>query len=222
MTTEYEVIKVKEVKEKNKTFIEKVKKLEVYNQATFNVANSIRKEAKKRIKAIKDRLEPEKKKAYSAYKGWVDLIKELCDPLEAVKQEADKKIGSYLAEQKRIQQEKLKEARRIEEEKRLRDAEVLAQAGLQDEADKIISKRIIVPKDVAPKVETNGTYITMRWRAEVIDIKALAKAVAEGKVLPDLIQPNMSRLNKMAVSLKEKFDVPGVKAISDVSVGSRG
>jgi hypothetical protein len=52
------------------------------------------------------------------------------------------------------------------------------------------------------------------WGAEVRDIKALCRAIAEGKASPNLVTPNMPALNKLATALKETMNVPGVRPYS--------
>ena len=72
---------------------------------------------------------------------------------------------------------------------------------------------VIVPK-ATPKVQ--GVSYREVWNAECYDIKALCKAVAEGRVSTECVMPNQVALNKMATALKATManTVPGVKAIS--------
>ena len=52
--------------------------------------------------------------------------------------------------------------------------------------------------------------------AEITDIKALARGVASGVLSEDLIMGDMSVLNSMAVTEKDKLNIPGVKAVSRI------
>ena len=66
------------------------------------------------------------------------------------------------------------------------------------------------PIQAAPKVE--GVSFRDLWSAEVTDLLALARAVADGVVAPTLLIPNQPALNKMAVALKGELRIPGVVA----------
>ena len=48
-------------------------------------------------------------------------------------------------------------------------------------------------------------------------IVLILMAVADGKVQPECVMPNMPVLNKLAQISKEALNVPGVKAISSTS-----
>lgn len=67
----------------------------------------------------------------------------------------------------------------------------------------------------------DGVSITPRWKVEEVDIKALCKAVADGLVSSELIEANMTALNKMASSMKEFMKVPGVTVKEAKSVAIR-
>jgi hypothetical protein len=69
---------------------------------------------------------------------------------------------------------------------------------------------------LVPKVKGISNQTT--WRAVVTDKAALIKAVAEGKIGDDVLEPNMVVLNKLARALKKQLDVPGVVAEDKVSV----
>ena len=52
------------------------------------------------------------------------------------------------------------------------------------------------------------------WSAEVTDIKALCRAVADGKASTECVMANMPVLNRMASALKATMNIPGVRAYS--------
>ena len=215
-------VEVQTVPKETAEFQTKIEAIVISDQPSYDYANGLLKEAKQRINTILGKLEPKKKKAYEAYKEWNDLINELTDPLKQIETILKKKIGVYLQEQDRIRREAEEKARREAEEKRLKDAEVLQEQGLSEEADKMLDKNVrIKTSEVAPKIERGGSYTATKWHAEVIDKMALIKAVADGKVTMDYLLPNMSLLNQVATSFKESLKVPGVKAVSEVTVGVR-
>ena len=213
---------VQTLKAETKEFQVKIDDLIISDQQSYDYANDLLKEAKKKIKIITDKLEPKKKKAYAAYKEWVDLINELTSPLKKIEKTIKNKIGTYLYEQEKKRREAIEKARRKEEEKRIRDAEVLSEQGLTDKADELMDKKVRVQTSkIAPKMEKGGTHVVEKWHAEATDKMALIKAVAEGKADPDCLEPNMSHLNKKAVEFKDAMSIPGVKAVKKISVSTR-
>jgi uncharacterized protein (DUF342 family) len=88
----------------------------------------------------------------------------------------------------------------------------------QAEAEKnLIANNHPMTAFVAPKsaVKLDGRTFAEKWRAEVYDIKALCRAVAEGKVLPDCVLPNMAKLNQVAKISKRMDLLPGVRGVKE-------
>jgi len=213
---------VRDVPVDNMRFKAQAESVIITDQASYDHCNRLLKDAKSKFKIIIEKLEPKKQKAYGAYKEWINLIDELTGPLKTIEIILKKKIGVWLQEQERIRQKAIDAAKRKVEEQRLADAEELEKQGCQKEAEKIIDKPMrINEKAVAPAVQSGGSFTTTRWSAEVVNIMALIKAVAEGKAPVDCLLPNTSLLNKLAIHQKEKFSIPGVKAISKTDVSVR-
>jgi hypothetical protein len=75
---------------------------------------------------------------------------------------------------------------------------------------------------VAPSVpKIAGQSVSERWHAEVVDLLALVKAVAEGRAAITFLEPNMPALNKQAQSLKRAMNLPGVKAVPETTISQR-
>ena len=51
------------------------------------------------------------------------------------------------------------------------------------------------------------------WHAEVVDLVALARAVADGAAPPSVLLPNQDVLDHEAARLQEAFGLPGVRAV---------
>jgi hypothetical protein len=66
-----------------------------------------------------------------------------------------------------------------------------------------------------------GVSTAQRWRAEVVDLKELCRAVAAGLASIEYIQANLTALNQSARALKSTLNVPGVKAVPETSVTVR-
>jgi len=116
-------------------------------------------------------------------------------------------------------------ARRADEERKRLQAEAKkAAAEGQTETAHAISQaaQFVAPAPVAqerPKIAGEATRET--WHAEVDDIVALARAVAEGQVSPENILPNMPVLNQQARALKGSLAIPGVRAVSERNLATR-
>ena len=66
-----------------------------------------------------------------------------------------------------------------------------------------------------------GISTRVNWKAELVDIKALCKAVADGTWPVNLVAANMPALNQMARAAKNNLNIPGVRAISEQVVSRR-
>jgi hypothetical protein len=129
------------------------------------------------------------------------------------------KIAAYQTEERRIAQEaaqreadrlrKLEEAKAVRAEKR----------GDIERAEQLREQEIIVP--VAPTTRLEGTTVRTVWSAELVDIKALCAAIAEGKAPADLVDFSQARGNRIATALKDAANVPGLRFIRSESVAVR-
>ena len=143
------------------------------------------------------------------------------DPLKEARTNIKKLMSDYDQKQERLRQEEQRrlevEARRQEEERRLQDAILAEELGETEEASAILEEPVqvapvIVPK-ATPKLPGGPVYREV-WSAQVTDIKALCKAVADGRVSKECVQANMPALNKMATALKRTMNIPGDQAVS--------
>lgn len=157
--------------------------------------------------------------AHKAHKEAVAQRKKYLDPLEQGRSLLKPKMAKWNWEQERIrleaQRKAEEEARKREEEERLAAAVALEQAGEPEAAEEVLSAPAVPAPVFVPKaIPKTDTKFRMQWYAEVVSLRALCKAVAEGKVPETLIEANMPALNKMASALKQSMSVPGVAAKS--------
>jgi hypothetical protein len=152
------------------------------------------------------------------------------DQIVLYKKEQDKK---RLEEEEIARQEAIKiemERRKKEEEERIAQAAELEKAGATEEAEALVAEtieeaekpvEIYIPPTETQKIKLEGATIKEYWHAEVVDLRALCRAVADGRPLA-YIEPNMTALNAQARSLKGELHIPGVKAVSTSSMGATG
>ncbi len=136
-----------------------------------------------------------------------------------------RKVLAYQQEQeiiRRKEQAKLDEAARKEQAKLAEQAAKAAAAGkvekaelLQQRATTVVAHTVVRE---APKVSGLSTRKT--YSAEVTDLQALVKAVAEGRAPLSFLQANYTVLNQQARSLKTEFVCDGVKVIESDSLAA--
>lgn len=166
-------------------------------------------------------------------------------PIDAYKAAAEKVKDGLLAWNKK-ESARIAEENRIAEEKRKADEEAASKAAAEiqgqmeaaaetgdyDALDELEQKAMIVEQSSAavlyapPRATTvakvSGASVRSNWKAEVVDLLALVKAVAAGEASIDLLEANTSVLNKRAKALEMEFKVPGVRVYNDPIVAASG
>jgi hypothetical protein len=171
-------------------------------------------------RVIEDHFANAKKAASDAHKSIVAAVNGLVGPLAAARSIYDRKAAEYeQAERKKaaVEQARLQaEARKQEEERSLLAAIEAEEAGDGATSAAIMAEPVSVPMvTVAPAVaKVEGVSTRTNWAAEVFDLLALVKYVAEHPEWLSLVEANEPNLNRMAVSQHEALAFPGVRAVS--------
>jgi len=233
---------VQELEDTRSKFLAVALTVKVTDQKSLVNANAFFLDADARIKAIDEKLDPKRELAYRAYQEWLKLIKELKDPYLKAKAYLNGQVTAYHQEieKKRREEEEIArqtaikeemDRRKTEEEARIAQAAELEKAGANEEAEALVAEtveenqkpiEIYVPPAATPKAELEGATVKVYWSAEVTDLRALCRAVAEGKAAIACIEANMTVLNAQARSLKKELNIPGVRAISTSSMAATG
>lgn len=126
-------------------------------------------------------------------------------------------------ERKRAEKQAAADARARKEREKLEErAKKHAEKGNEEKADALIETAIDVqPVAVQVAPVTKGVSSRGTWSAEIIDKRAFIEAALKDKTVFACIDINLVKLNKLAVMLKEEFDVPGAKASKSTSVAIR-
>lgn len=90
------------------------------------------------------------------------------------------------------------------------------------EASRERAETVTAPTVARAPTPTGAVHVRTTWHAELVDVSELVKACAAGRAPTGLLQPDMTALNAMARTLKERFDIPGVKAVAEQGVSARG
>lgn len=113
-------------------------------------------------------------------------------------------------------------AKRAQEELLLRAVE-LEEAGEAEQAEILLEEPIVVTPVIhrsAPKLA--GKVSGTTYSAKVTDLRALVRAVADGRAPMEALGANESFLNQMARSYKEGFSMPGCELVTTNKTHYRG
>lgn len=193
----------------------------VINTETRLMAGDYLKVIKGMQKEVSATFDPIIEKAHLAHKEAVAQKKKYYDPLVMAETSLKNKAIAYDTEQERKareEQERLAAKARAEEERKRKELEERArkaeEAGKAAKADELRAKseavRVEVPVVQPQAVKVEGQATREDWYAEVTDLMALVKAIAEGKAPLTFVEASMPNLNKQAKSMKNTWSYPGV------------
>lgn len=148
------------------------------------------------------------------------------DALTALKKTMKDKLDVYVAaEQKRLNDEAEAKLKAAEDEALQRAAEAEAE-GNAELAENIVETAAEAPVERRRGVMARGglgssTSARKNWTFEVTDPAALVRAWLKNEVDSQAVSINESFLQRMAVNLKDKANIPGVRVYQKVSAGVR-
>ena len=180
---------------------------------------------KQRIKMLEEERMAQTRPLDESKKRIIDFFRPHLENLNNAKEHLNQIMVKWAEEQeaKRREEERRlqEEARRRAEDEALKAAIEAEEAGEKQEAEEIIRTPVYVSLiRVASEIpKSKESHIRETWSAEIIDVMALVKGIAEGKVDIQAIEPNNlikthSFLNTMANRYKLTLNIPGVKAVS--------
>lgn len=174
-------------------------------------------------RGIKDLCQEFRDKAHKAHKAAVAFEKKLMGSSIEDKRTLTRKLDAWEKEQHEIarkaEEEARKAAAKAEEEQRLQDAINAEEAGDTAEAEAILEEAPAPPViHVPPRMAAVGG-VSMRtlYSAEVVDLLALVRFVAENPQYINYLQHNGVALNQAAQSQREAMQIPGVKVVKTTS-----
>lgn len=161
------------------------------------------------------------------YDNEKDRVKSLVDVAGSFKivNEADFKTGIALvvdAKQtlKRIEESELAQAKQkaFEAHKQVAGIYKSVTEAITGAVDVCLSKMQRYLESRQSKPDDERLSYRQTWGAEVTDIKALCRAIADGECSPDLVKADMTALNRLARSAKDFLKVAGVSAVCKTSL----
>jgi hypothetical protein len=176
-----------------------------------------------------------KRRAEAARKQLVDERERMEAPLVEAEAALKRSLLAWDAKQEELRRE---QERQLQEEarKRAEEATLAAAAALETEAavtgdeamlqeahdilEQPIDAPVVTVQKLMPKVQ--GVTYRDNWKAhEAIDVKALALAVAQGRVPVTFLTPNLTAINQFIRATKGTHDIPGVRIFNDRQVTAR-
>ena len=162
------------------------------------------------------------------------LFKAPRDRIDEIIQIGRKKMNRFAQAQVALENEK-KRIEREEAAAERKEAEDLAEAlrkkaGQEaavvadvviEEAEKKVEKAAKPAKVATTRGRESSVIISKTWKAEVVDLLEVAKAVADGKLPTHVIEPNMTALNDIAREKKDPGTIHGIRFFEDVSTSVR-
>jgi hypothetical protein len=205
--------------------IEVAKSTIIQKVEDYQFAQGLMADIKGRIKTLEEIRMGQTRPIDEAKKKIMDFFRSPIQKLEEAKAYLNLIMVNWADEQEKKRKEEEKrlqeEARKRAEEETLRQALEAEAAGETQEAEQIISEPIYIPpiKVVSEIPKSKESHIRETWSAEIFDIMALVKSIAEGKTDIQAIEPNNlikthAFLNTMATRYKQTLNIPGVRAIS--------
>lgn len=192
----------------------------------YEMAGDELKTIKAKYKLLEDQRKAITQPMDAAKKQVMDLFRKPLEMLEQAEGIIKRTMLAYQNEQRRLQaeaQRKIDEAAAAERQRMAEQAKAAEQTGdvasavaLQSAADMVVA-----PTVKMEPAKVSGISTTVRWSAEITDkIAFLQHALAHPEFM-EAIDINMKPLNQMAVALKDKLNIPGVKAVSTESISAR-
>ena len=214
-----------EIAMRSQTIQEQTKDLKVVDLDTANQAGTVVGMVGELRKKIAEVFDPIINAAHLTHKKAIEKKTQFDGPLKILEGALKRQIGDWkLAEDRKRETERLQreaEARKQHEDLVVAVAAEVEKSDGSAAAEEILKEADNVPPVVMEKQIIADVTIRAVWKAEVTDLRALVKAVAEGKAPLAAIEANLSFLNKQAGSLKAEMAYPGVRVYEDRQVGKR-
>lgn len=214
------------LEQKKDDIVAKVTSIEIVDGISYARAVEYAKGIKAVGKDIELFCEDGIKSAHATWKTLLGARDEKLKPLQEAEKILKAKMVRFTEEEdrkRRIEEARIREEmRKQEEELRLAQAAELEKEGRLEEAAQVIEEPVYTPAVTLPRIEQpKGVSYRETWSAQVTDLKALCRAVVEGRVPEAAITPNMTVLNQQARSLKTSLNWPGVKVVSEKTAALR-
>jgi hypothetical protein len=214
-----------ELEAKALTLPEQAKAIVIVDQPSYELAAEKLLAVAAMRREIVDYHAPLKAKAHEAHKAICTAESGMLAPVTEAEATLKRAIGAYQMEQRRIQEERDRAAWEESERLRLEALEASieaaeAEGASVEEVQAIINQPMVAP--VARVARTlqpvAGVSAAKTYRAEVVSIRELAKAVATGQAPESYINANLPALNGVARATRGSVRIPGVRIVEETQI----
>jgi len=193
--------------------------VEVASPEQYQTAGNFLAAVKGLLTKVNEAFDPIIKTSHAAWKKAIEVKKEHEAPLLKAESIVNQRMVAFRQEEARIRRQEEDRLRaeaqaKAEKERAERAAEIAKTEG------KRAAKAILAtPVEIAPVViekpnlKVEGLQVRTIWKARVVD---------EMKIPREYLIVDMTKLNGVARSLREKFSVAGAEAYSEESIGRAG
>lgn len=157
------------------------------------------------------------------------LFKPPRDRIDVIVGQAKKKMNTFAKAQVALAEEAAKQKREEAERERKeaadlaealrkkagQEAEPIAQTVVA-EAEKKVVKAAAPARVAVTRGRESSVGVTKTWKGKIVDKMALVKGVAEGRLSPELIEPNMAAIQGLARQIERAQVVDGIEIWLDV------
>lgn len=202
------------------------KAIKIDGQMMFEIATEEVRAIKRKISDLEERRKAITRPLDEAKKSAMDLFRTPISTLEEAERIIKRTMLTYTTEQENKAREERKLAEAAAEKERNRLAAEAAEAEQQGDIATAITLQETAEMITAhtPTVSTpkaSGATTTKRWSAEVVDKEAFIRHALENPEYFDMVTIDMLPLNRMAVAMKDKLNIPGIKAVGTTSLSIR-
>ena len=192
----------------------------------YEMAGEELKTIKAKYKELEDRRKAITQPMDKAKKEVMDLFRKPLEMLEQAEAVIKRTMLAYQTEQRRLQaeaQRKAEEAAAAERKRMEEQAKAAAQTGDTASAAALqaASDMVVAPTVKMEPAKVAGISTTVRWSAEITDKVAFLQHALAHPEFMEAIDINMKPLNQMATALKDKLNIPGVRAVSNETLSAR-
>ncbi|MCC6989918.1 MAG: hypothetical protein IT181_13015 [Acidobacteria bacterium] len=225
---------------RNLSLVEQANALQVVDAASFDRAGDVLRVLAEAEARVHNFMDEDIQRAHAAWKGLTEKRRGMLEPIEtarralgmryaefdradqarAEKERRDREAAAQKAEQDRLEAEAAELRRQADEAPDPHQADrILAEAVQVEQEARAVERPVLATqRTVTP---TKGVSSRSNWTCQVDDKLALIKAVAEGRVSLEAVEPSMTYLRARAKADKQGFVCPGVRVYDAATVAVR-
>ena len=206
-----EQTQLKELRTQSSHFPERAGFIVVNSQNTLTRANDFLKDIKAFLKHLDDFFDDNINRLHKAHKEAKAQKTHFEEPPKRALAIVREEIRKYLVEQEGLRR-KAEEKVRQEREEKFEEARELEKEGKKEEAEQIREDETALAPALPEVAKAEGTHLRKHWTWEVVDIDKVPK---EYFVIDAL------KINSIVRGMKDKTNIPGIRAFQESTVATR-